>query len=103
MTWADAVELEVSRGGNHRYRWLCSDDNPDAEQRAAYRAFLVRKATGQPEPATIPLRVSIRAARLGFQKCWFSTKDSDCGCSGVRCHLLERIVSLDDCVRCLKL
>jgi hypothetical protein len=91
---------------NPRLEWLCSEDNPDVPQRDAYRALVIRQATGQPEPVpqpvtTIPVHDSIRATRLGFQRCWFSTKDSACGCSGVRCHLLQRIVYLGDCVRCL--
>jgi hypothetical protein len=38
---------------NHqRYRWLCSDDNPDVIQRDAYRALMVRQASGEPEPSS---------------------------------------------------
>jgi hypothetical protein len=51
----------------------------------------------------VPSSAAIRATQLGFHRCWFSTKDSECGCSGVRCHLKKRIVTLSDCVTCLGL
>jgi hypothetical protein len=52
LNWTEAIEIAVQQEGHERYRWLCSDDNPDVRQREAYRALMVRKATGQPEPSS---------------------------------------------------
>ncbi len=48
MTWQDAVEIEVARTKEERFRWLCSDDNPNIVQREAYRALLIEQAAGAP-------------------------------------------------------
>lgn len=62
MTWQDALPLVVAKTGHRRYEWLCSDDNPNDVQRTAYRAHVVRIATGQtkvepkPDPDTMKLR-----------------------------------------------
>lgn len=39
--WEGALETVVGRMGHDRYRWLCSDANPDDEARAAYRRLMV--------------------------------------------------------------
>jgi hypothetical protein len=82
MDWTQA--LDIVAGDHHRFRELCADDNPDVAEREAYRALMVRQATGEAPPAptrqAVPVRDSIRATRLGFRRCWFSTKDSACGC-----------------------
>lgn len=59
MTWTEAILLVVAESGHQRYYWLCSDENPDAEQREAYRALMVRKATGQAEPVPPPPRAEV--------------------------------------------
>ncbi len=48
MTWQEAVEIVVGRTRHERYRWLTSDDNPDAWQRDRYRDIVVAMASGQP-------------------------------------------------------
>lgn len=48
MTWGEALEIEVARGGVERYRWLCSDENPDEATREGYRVLMIRLATEQP-------------------------------------------------------
>ncbi len=62
MNWQDALDmlqiLHDATGHRYslvpRYRWLCSDDNPNVEQRAGYRRLMIEKATG--EPSTPPTR-----------------------------------------------
>lgn len=46
MTWREALEQVVARTRHERYRWLTSDDNPDAAQREGYRASLIQQASG---------------------------------------------------------
>jgi hypothetical protein len=106
MTVAEALDIVVARTRHERYRVLCDDDNPDIQQREAYRRIVLELA-GQPaslpstDPAPlIPLRDSIRAARLGYRACLYSSHEG-CGCSGPHCHHLGRLVSLTDCARCL--
>ena len=53
MTWNQALDLVVARTGHEPFRRLCAEDNPDAEQRDAYRALMVELATGEP-PAPAP-------------------------------------------------
>jgi len=52
MNWTDALDLIVEQTGHARYRWLCSEDNPDASRREAYRALMIRQAAGEPEPSS---------------------------------------------------
>jgi len=52
MTWTDALDAVVARTRVERYRWLCSEDNPDAESRAAYRSRMVELVTGEPDPTS---------------------------------------------------
>ncbi len=50
MTWEECIDLVVIITNHQRYRWLCSDENPDVRQREKYRALVIRKATGEPDP-----------------------------------------------------
>lgn len=106
MTWHQAADELVKRTGHERYRWLCSDENPDARQRESYRAMMLEKA-GQPVPPhsmtvpTPPLASSLRAVRLGFRQCLYSSHEG-CGCTGTHCFAKGRIVGLADCIDCLK-
>lgn len=50
MTLEEALNKVVSRTGVERYRWLCSDENPDHVSRGAYRRLVMSKATGEPVP-----------------------------------------------------
>jgi hypothetical protein len=47
MTIEHALDLVVARTGHIRYRWLCSDENPNVEQREGYRRVVLAKASGQ--------------------------------------------------------
>jgi hypothetical protein len=49
MTFADALNQVVAETGHERYRWLCSDANPDVNKRIGYQALVMRKA-GVPGP-----------------------------------------------------
>lgn len=102
MTWDQALEIVIARTGHARYRQLCDASH---ESHVAYRDLMLKLAATpslvSPAPSPIPLEASVRATRLGFARCWFSERDARCGCSGLSCHLLGRIVTLEDCVRCL--
>jgi len=104
MTWQEALDTVVARTGHERFRWLCSDDNPDAVQREGYRGVVLGLA-GQPAsetpPVLPPLAVSINAVRLGFRQCFYSSHEG-CGCAGTHCYRFGRIVQLRECVECLK-
>jgi hypothetical protein len=103
MTLAEAVEIIVRRTRHGRYRWLCSDKNPDIAQRDGYRALVLRMA-GEPEPPpqpVAPLASSIRATIYGFRQCLYSSHKG-CGCTGTHCYRHGRIVGLADCIDCLK-
>jgi hypothetical protein len=54
MTLDEAIDLEVARTGNPRFRFLCSDLNPDVESRDAYRAHMLERAGVPIPPAPIP-------------------------------------------------
>jgi hypothetical protein len=48
MTWERGLEVVVARTRHERLRWLRSHDNPDVEQRDAYRRLMVEQAGGNP-------------------------------------------------------
>jgi hypothetical protein len=55
----------------------------------------------QPLPGMAPLASSLRAVRLGFRQCLYSSHEG-CGCTGTHCFAKGRIVGLADCIDCLK-
>jgi hypothetical protein len=62
MTWQDATDIAVAKTSDERFRVLCSDDNPDAGQREAFRATVLAIAGGRPaeqgpsvEPKAVPI------------------------------------------------
>jgi hypothetical protein len=61
MTWLESLEIVVPATECERYCWLCSDDNPDAESRAAYRVLVIRLATGEPPAEAAPEDKALRA------------------------------------------
>lgn len=66
-TWAEALDDVVSRTGVERYRFLCSDDNPDAATREGYRRLVVDLAGGGPQyPSLAEQAGSLAAAAAGF-------------------------------------
>ncbi len=58
MTLSAALDLIVSRTGHQRYRWLCSDDNPNVAQRESFRAWVIQQAEADSIPAHIPIRIT---------------------------------------------
>jgi hypothetical protein len=109
MSWEDALEIVLAMTSHGRFRWLCSDENPDAQSREDHRRLMVQIATGDPAPAgavsdqaRMPATDALRLlARMNA--CPSRTRDAVCGCSGARCA--ERggaIVSHIDCFTCLR-
>jgi hypothetical protein len=49
MTWAEALDALATHHHIERYRDLCAETWPD---HAAYRALMIRLATGEPPPET---------------------------------------------------
>jgi hypothetical protein len=68
MEWQEAIEL-VPEGKIERFRWLCSEANPDPETRDAYRALMVRRATGEPEPTPADASLVAYVTRHGCGGC----------------------------------
>ncbi len=65
MTWETALSITISDTGTRRYAWLCSDDNPDAAARNAYRQRMLQRAnTFPPNQPAPPESDAARAARL---------------------------------------
>jgi hypothetical protein len=60
MTLCDAIQLAVWRTGHQRFEWLCSEQNPDPESRAGYRALVLQLAAGEPlaQPRSRPVSPS---------------------------------------------
>lgn len=44
MNIDDALQIVIARTKHERYRWLCSDDNPDEVGREHYRALVISQA-----------------------------------------------------------
>jgi len=49
----EAIAIVVTRTGVARYRFLCSDANPDTWSREGYRRWVLEQA-GQPAPEPSP-------------------------------------------------
>lgn len=45
MTLSEAIEIVIGRTKHERYRWLCSEDNPDVVQRERYRFLVMQQAS----------------------------------------------------------
>lgn len=58
--WREALEIVVAMTRHERFRWLCSDENPDAASRRGYRARVVRIAAEGLDPPT-PEDLALRA------------------------------------------
>jgi hypothetical protein len=54
--WQESVEIHVARTGVNRYKFLCSEQNPNVAQRDAYRRYVVEQVTGKPAPASSAAR-----------------------------------------------
>jgi hypothetical protein len=114
MTWQAALETEVSRTKHARYRWLCSDANPDAETREGYRALMIRRATGEPDPpAPEPIVALAAVAQVASQgppevdpwlvlirACEYHNP-ACCSHPAPFCSLYVKNVTREDCIACL--
>jgi hypothetical protein len=60
----EALDIVVSRTRHERYRWLCSDDNPDQWQREAYRHQIVAMASNEEPPQLAYPALAVQAANL---------------------------------------
>lgn len=81
--------------------WLQSGSEMQ-RRHAAARLAMSDTPSRRPDPVPLtPVSSSIRAVKLGFRRCLYSTHEG-CGCSGTHCHHLNRVVSLPDCISCLK-
>lgn len=109
MTPEDLETVIAATPSVFRLRWLTSDANPDAESREDHRRYVRETAAGKPLPAgAAPASLAPtdmtpwrRAVRLGGLRCFYASKDSDCGCNGFRCHAVGRLISLAECRDCL--
>lgn len=109
MTLAEALEIVIARTKHERYRWLCSDANPDAESREAYRGLMVRLASdGDLPPQPPPPRPLSRTLELlsRMHACPSRTERADCGCAGLATCSLGKgqagVVNHQDCFACLE-
>jgi hypothetical protein len=67
-----------------------------------FHARAIETAAEAMEAAGVPLADSIRAARIGYRACLYSSHEG-CGCSGTHCYHLGRVVGLPDCLECLSI
>ena len=127
MSWQESLEDYVSRTGVERYRWLCSEDNPNAMDREAYRRFVVEQATGTESSVqsertvistgnggmvTIPLEESLRLnkemrecphyEKRGCNTCGKAFCKIGKGEPGERMNSQYGLVSTWDCYHCLR-
>ena len=103
MTWDLALTAVIALTGHERFRWLCSEDNPDADQRDGYRRLVIQLAGGEAEsaPPLVPLAKALALHRL-VNSCPYRSRGPGCGCSGAHCGLRGSIVSHRDCLDCVK-
>ena len=107
MTWTDALEVCLARGRPGRYRWLCSEANPNARQREAYRRHVLRLATG--EEAARPAPRATRPAPVPPAVDW-SSRIRECpdfhpGCCSSPAPFCSRFninPTRERCIECLK-
>lgn len=70
MGWQEALDVVVGRTRHERYRWLCSEANPDEWSREAYRGQVLTMATGEPvAPAPIRTRAATGTVRVRAAGC----------------------------------
>jgi hypothetical protein len=111
MTLTEVLDIVVSRTRHERYRWLCSDANPNTEQRDAYRRLMFDLAGQRPHPPAPrpepprPALAATLALMSRMRACPHRTERTDCGCAGMAtCGLgrgLSGLVNHHDCLSCL--
>lgn len=66
--WRDALETVVARTRHERFRFLCSDENPDAASRQGYRLQVIKIAAeglATPTPEDLALRADLERYGCG--------------------------------------
>jgi hypothetical protein len=72
MAWTDDLETVIARTKIERYRFLTSDENPDAIARERYRAEMTRMAT---EPVQERPRVHMPSVYVQALNLWRSIRE----------------------------
>ena len=58
MDWRDALDIVVERTKHQRFRWMCSDDNPNDNHRIKCRERMIAEATGAAQSYPSPLELA---------------------------------------------
>ena len=109
MTLADAIDAVVGSTGHQRYRFLCSEANPNARQREAYRRHVLRLATGEEAARPAPRATRPAPARPEPGVDW-SSRIRECpdfhpGCCSSPAPFCSRFninPTRERCIECLK-
>lgn len=88
----------AARGSEAELRWIA-----DASGRTPVITEPTPVMADEAPVATPPADFAAlrNATQLGSKNCWFSERDAGCGCNGLQCHLLDRRITIYDCVACL--
>lgn len=91
MTWQDALEIVVARTRHERYRWLCSDDNPDVEQRDGHRRHMLDQCGHVPSypPAVVQAGSALGAAARFVMDGFRTVDDAEQARRLTICHACE--------------
>lgn len=108
MDYAEAVEIVIARTKHERFRYLCSDDNPNRE---AWRAHVISEATGEPRQPAITSNPTVQRQRLLatlVKACPYRENTSSCGCGASKCHAAwgssridPQAANMQDCLDCV--
>lgn len=75
MTWEEALPIAIARTGHERFRFLCSDDNPDIESRDGHRTLMLQLAGGPQYPQLAKQAANLRRALFDWAVSGFSMTD----------------------------
>jgi hypothetical protein len=91
MTWREALGAVVARTGHERYRWLCSDDNPDVVQRESYRRSMLDQCGQAPSypPAIVQAGNALGAAAAFIMDGFRTVDDTEQSRRLAICHACE--------------
>lgn len=103
MTWEESLEIMVSRTKHERLRWLCGDENPDANSREGYRNLMVRLATGEPAapPQSSPMRKESPDRWLALIRACDDYNPGCCAHPAAFCSRFARNTTREQCIECL--
>ena len=102
MDWQEALEIVVGRTGREFYRVACSEDRRD---HLAWRAEMIRQATGQPQapPTTlhaVPPIMNIDPWLLKIRGCPHFSPGC-CNHPAPFCDLYQLNPTREQCIECL--